>query len=228
MNELLLTFWTIIIVPPMAVAALPINETEPSWMPEPKGRGTMGILLPCLITLGLCVWTAIHLNIDPDRTRLRFLLFKIGWVLAGIFAPEIVLVWAFVQFAEAREVRRQMHILRGKRFHKLTQPGADNVKEREASREEELFVQNFDMVSAFFVVMGGYTVPPATGEKGLPLTLTPYGFLVLYALDEIKEQDLDKKHIQDKSKADSLAKFLVCIQALVWGTFLKLEIVVNC
>jgi hypothetical protein len=183
----------------------------------------MGILLPCLITLGLCVWTAIHLNIDPARTRLRFLLFKIGWMLGGIFAPELVLFWAFCQFAEAREVRRQMHILRGKRFHKLTQPGADIVKE-----EEELFVQNFDMASAFFVVMGGYTVPPATGEKGLPLTLTPYGFLVLYAQGEIKDENLDKNHIQDKSKADSLAKFLVCIQALVWSTSLKLEIVVNC
>jgi hypothetical protein len=229
MNELLLAFLAITQATPMLVAALPINETEPAWMPEPKGRGTMGILLPCLITLGLCVWTAIHLNVDPIRTRTRFLLFKTGWVLAGILAPELVLTWAFVQFMEARAVRRHMHILRRTQFRKPNQ-AADDMNEGEASREEKSSVQRFDMASAFFVVMGGYTILPALGPgaKGLPLTVTPYGFLVLYAKGELKEGDLDTKHIQDKSKADSLAKFLVCIQALVWVTVLELEFIVNC
>jgi hypothetical protein len=229
MNELLLAFLAITRATPVLVAALPINETEPAWMAEPKVRGTMGILKSCLITLGLCVWTAIHLNIDPIRTRTRFLLFKTGWVLAGILAPELVLTWAFVQFMEARAVRQHMHILRRKQFRKLNQ-AANDMNEEEAKRKENLFVQSFDMASAFFVVMGGYAIHPnpVPDAEELPLTVSPYGFVVLYAKGELKEGDLNTKHIQDKSKADSLAKFLVCIQALVWGTFLELEIIINC
>ena len=39
----------------------PINNTqikaEPSWVRDPNGRGTVGLLLSCVLTLGLCVWT---------------------------------------------------------------------------------------------------------------------------------------------------------------------------
>jgi len=37
----------------------PTNDTvaEPSWVRDPDGRGTVGLLLSCVLTLGLCVWT---------------------------------------------------------------------------------------------------------------------------------------------------------------------------
>ena len=37
------------------------NETV--WQPEPGNRGTYGLLSSCVITMVLCVWTAVHLNI---------------------------------------------------------------------------------------------------------------------------------------------------------------------
>lgn len=30
---------------------------EPAWVSDPVGRGTFGLLLSCVLTLGLCVWT---------------------------------------------------------------------------------------------------------------------------------------------------------------------------
>jgi hypothetical protein len=37
----------------------PSNDTkvEPSWVQDPEGRGTAGLMLSCVLTLGLCVWT---------------------------------------------------------------------------------------------------------------------------------------------------------------------------
>ncbi|KAF8249275.1 hypothetical protein K440DRAFT_598998 [Wilcoxina mikolae CBS 423.85] len=66
---LIVTF--IVVTKPIAVALPLPDEAEPSWGPEPKGRGTVSIVLPCLITLGLCVWTAIHPNINSRPTTLR-------------------------------------------------------------------------------------------------------------------------------------------------------------
>ena len=40
-----------------------------TWKPEPNRRGTFGILSTCLVTLSLCVWTAIHLNIPSSEER---------------------------------------------------------------------------------------------------------------------------------------------------------------
>ena len=34
-----------------------------SRRPEPKYRGTYSILSSCLITLTLCIWSAVHLNL---------------------------------------------------------------------------------------------------------------------------------------------------------------------
>jgi hypothetical protein len=240
------------------VRAVPMGETQESeqtWRPEPKGRGTMGILVPCLTTLSLCVWTAIHLNVNPQQTRLRGLAFKLLWLFLGIFAPEYVLYCAFIQFMEARAVRYQMHHLRKRRWKVLqTQAGAHRngsnlgaeedtlITNREtvsavkrcwrrlirsllgSKSEEELFIESFGMASAFFVVMGGYTIHPGPGvSAGLPLTVTPYGFLVLYAKGEITEDELDTRHIEDKSKANALAKLLVCFQASVRVPFFTKE-----
>jgi hypothetical protein len=67
-----------------------LNETA-TWHPEPDTRGTWSILSSCIITLGLAVWTAVHLNIPGHETS-SFAKFwrKVQWVLLGLFAPELV------------------------------------------------------------------------------------------------------------------------------------------
>lgn len=90
----------------------PANGTSP-WRPEPTFRGTFGILSTCLLTLGLCVWSAIHLNIPANEHEERpwdsicalsiwkkccdnnfkwpgQILRKVGWTALGFFAPELV------------------------------------------------------------------------------------------------------------------------------------------
>ncbi|KAH8701321.1 hypothetical protein GQ44DRAFT_55400 [Phaeosphaeriaceae sp. PMI808] len=64
------------------------NQTT-LWHPEPKTRGTYSILSSCLITVGLCVWTALHLNI-PEYGSSKQMWRKIGWLSVGLLAPELV------------------------------------------------------------------------------------------------------------------------------------------
>lgn len=81
---------------------------------------------------------------------------------------------------------------------------------------ETLMFEDFSMKLAFFVLMGGYAHDFAPEDpKILPKTITPQGFISLCRDSKIKQHYLDVKLIEDKSKADGLAKFLVCMQALV-------------
>ena len=72
------------------------------WQPPPNSRGSFEILSTCLITLGLCIWTAVHLNIperyqrakykksDPRYWVLPQTIRKVGWLVMGMRAPEMV------------------------------------------------------------------------------------------------------------------------------------------
>ena len=67
----------------------PVNGTS-VWRPEPQYRGTYGILSTCLVTMGLCIWTAVHLNIREHKGFWVQMGRKIGWLVTGLFAPEMV------------------------------------------------------------------------------------------------------------------------------------------
>ncbi|KAK3348963.1 hypothetical protein B0T25DRAFT_481303 [Lasiosphaeria hispida] len=101
------------------------------WQPEPAGRGTYGLVLSCVITMVLCVWTAVHLNIPehqdqhskyPNTPRHKRLLrclpppqvqHKVWWLLLGLFAPEIVAWTAYEQRREAKQLYKEIKELLG-------------------------------------------------------------------------------------------------------------------
>lgn len=72
----------------------PLNTTRETvgWVYAPNYRSTSDIIFSCLLTMGLCVWSALHLNIRArDETKLRTWIRNIGWVGLGIFGPELVM-----------------------------------------------------------------------------------------------------------------------------------------
>jgi hypothetical protein len=85
----------------MLWAEAPQNRTA-SWEPPPSKRGSFQILSSCLITLGLCIWTALHLNVpehdngpkrsswDPRGWIGKQQWRKVGWLVLGMLAPEMV------------------------------------------------------------------------------------------------------------------------------------------
>jgi hypothetical protein len=72
----------------------PVNSTA-RWRPEPDQRGTWSIVSSCLVTLTLCLWTALHLNIPRRGTASKQAWRKTGWLIIGLLAPEFVRATSF-------------------------------------------------------------------------------------------------------------------------------------
>jgi len=83
-----------------------------------------------------------------------------------------------------------------------------------ASPGKELWCQ-ISMVSAFYIVMGGFAYDTSEFSDHYPyIALTPEGFVEFARAELITPDILNDKDITDRSKADSLGKLLVCVQAL--------------
>lgn len=78
------------------------NYTNAQWVPEPNNQGTWGLLQTCLLTLGLCVYSAIHVNILHRECKLwmRWLI-RCKWLLVALLAPECVVFNAWSQRRQA-------------------------------------------------------------------------------------------------------------------------------
>lgn len=87
--------------------ALPANTTS-GWHAEPDYRGTYGILSTCLVTMALCIWTAVHLNMGTHHKPWRQTGRKLGWLIIGLFAPELVAWTAFQQNRDASKLTRDL------------------------------------------------------------------------------------------------------------------------
>ncbi|KAF8460162.1 hypothetical protein BDZ91DRAFT_664725, partial [Kalaharituber pfeilii] len=146
-------------------------------------RGTFDVLTSCILTLVLCVWTAVHPDI-PSQTHRGFwysLMTRSWWVVSGLIAPEFLLWQAFEQYLAARRICKCLADL-GRIAIPL--PRANQVKTKNGP------------------------VPPV-------FQLSPDTVISLLNAGAIKlDSDVfDEERIKDKSKADNLAKLLVCGQA---------------
>ena len=82
----------------------PDSPDPPSvgFVSDPDGRGTLGLLFSCLLTLVLCVWSALHLNVPKQKDFGRELPLYARWIFTGIFAPELVAFTAWRQWRSAK------------------------------------------------------------------------------------------------------------------------------
>ncbi|RPB07135.1 hypothetical protein P167DRAFT_461413, partial [Morchella conica CCBAS932] len=182
----------------------------------PKGRGTFSIILTSVLTLGLCVWTAIHPNVRPGASAWQRVKHRLLFVVIGMLAPEVVLAVAFYQWREAQKFHREWCKLYG------IEPGSKGDTLR--------------MKGAFFVTMGGVSVTP--GEE--PIAAAPAGTqgedleqaerekweevanaeereVIVEGDGEemiIRKSFVHWSDVEDKGKAEMLGKTLVCLQAL--------------
>ncbi|KAH7111531.1 hypothetical protein EDB81DRAFT_829136 [Dactylonectria macrodidyma] len=214
---LLLSFFSLF---PLALST-PVNQTDPSYVPEPNMRGTTGLLWSSTATFALCVWTAIHPNVVPIRGAWHPIYYKLTLMAIAVLVPEVILFFAWAQMRLARHIHK---------------------KWREAWRDSNES-EWLSMSGAFFVVMGGFVVDatqsgsprdvdqaePATRcnetDTDFVTTICPEGFEKLLANGEngiiqlvrsgvLTESHFHHRVIKDKSKATNIAKLLVTVQIL--------------
>jgi hypothetical protein len=109
---------SVLLLSPCALAAIATNSNTTAtvgWVSDPTGRGTFSLIFSCLLTLGLCVWSAMHLNIPPhDESPAQTWMRNFKWGLIGVVAPELVVFAAWRQYNSAKtlhaEVQRYLDI----------------------------------------------------------------------------------------------------------------------
>ncbi|KAI5819567.1 hypothetical protein BZA77DRAFT_304353 [Pyronema omphalodes] len=230
-------------LPPLRNLTALKEEPAPMWVAQPAYRGTWGILYSCTVTLGLCVYTAIHLNIPAYEDKAsKIWLRKIKWMFIALIAPEIVLYTAWSQWYQAREIRDKLNKLVDEHNRKLIS-GSENTEiarhstatigenQTPPKRREE----RYDLMMGYYIIMGGFVtenphyigkIDEETGEMNLSdigIRVRPQTnrYITLTARDIWRCAEygtfhrVDRRTIEDKSKADFLAKFLVCSQ-VIW------------
>ncbi|KAK3361603.1 hypothetical protein B0T24DRAFT_111509 [Lasiosphaeria ovina] len=146
------------------------------------------------MTLVLCVYTALHLNIPaPNLTAFDACMRKGKWVLMGCFAPELVVFVAWCQRRQASRLLGQMREVPGDTYRHWT------------------------MTHSFYATMGGFVLNTAQEGQdpyipGSPrLYLLPEGTAALAKMGLLPP--VSKDYILDKSNADGLAKLIVVAQS---------------
>lgn len=175
------------------------SELAPSWATTSNIRSTASLLWTCVLTLSICVFTVIHINVPlPSDSPLSHFLRKTKWAVFAILAPELTLAAAIQQWSTARALKRELNSL------------SSNQNDGKADSKS---MEKFGMAYCFYVVMGGFVVDVSEIHDSCSLlTLQPLGIVELAKNGHFLE--ISEKAIKDKSKADVLAKLLVCVQVL--------------
>ena len=158
------------------------------WVNSANGRGTLDIIWGSLLTIFLCTWTAICLNVPhPKETKLDMLLGKAKWMFWGIIGPEIVLAVAIGQYASAR---------------------------RSVNRFRKLGCPQWTIRHAFFADMGGILLEP---KDSMPFLVNSRQLAYLVQRGYTQCPSISEIEIWDKSKADTMTRVLTLAQA-TWLT----------
>jgi hypothetical protein len=106
---LVLCSFTLILVTIHNVSAINTDNVNTidtvGFVKEDNQRDTISLLISCFATLGLCVYSAVHLNVPRKAEgNCRVSLRELQWCVIGLFAPELILYTAWRQLASARQL----------------------------------------------------------------------------------------------------------------------------
>jgi len=155
------------------------NNPSKGWRSGANERGTLEIVWSCTITVFLCCWTSVCVNIpalnDSWLDRIRD---KINLAFIGILGPDFLFVLAAGQRDQAR---------------------------RSVVRFRNAGFDDWTLTHAFFANMGGYVVD-LPGSAPFPVNSDQ--LLYLISKGHLKYPATKKEEINDKSKSDGLARYL--------------------
>lgn len=83
------------------------NQTA-NWKPSPNTRGTYSIVSSCVLTLGLCMWSAIHLDIPSTSRATWQWTERCEWLFWAMILPDVIVYQALCESVAAGEVSHSL------------------------------------------------------------------------------------------------------------------------
>lgn len=150
---------------------------------EPNTRGTLGIVWSCLIVLSVCVWNVLHHNL-PSEDEGYWSVFwrKMRWATLAVTAPELLTLFAVMQW------------------------NAANISVREM---KSLEYQHWTKVHAFYANAGGFVLETPTFP---PFPINASSLFYLIEQGRLVVPTITERNIWDRSKADLFAKYVAFVQ----------------
>lgn len=149
------------------------------WVPQSNDRGTLDIVVSCAITVFLCLWTSVCVNV-PAPEHGMWSIFRDRWHMfcLGLLGPDFTLLLAVGQYCSARAGV--------KLFKKSNLP-------------------NWTMKHSFLADMGGIHLQVAN-INSFPINAKQLHFLVTN--NYIPYPEITTTEINDKNKSDGLARYV--------------------
>ncbi|KAI1735105.1 hypothetical protein F4680DRAFT_453342 [Xylaria scruposa] len=178
--------------------ALPWSTTSPV-------RRMANILWASVVTLSVCVYTVVHVNVPPPGEDKRILWRRRAfWVFAGTPAPDYALWTTYGQWDVVRRLRQEMQKLEARQEDKAGQRDEGEKKSGKQNHGKRQFGWTY-------VAIGGLTINITPIHSTIDyMAITPTGLVILAEHDRFIE--VPKRTIDDKSKADALTKVIFCLQ----------------
>ncbi|KAG1836043.1 hypothetical protein DFJ58DRAFT_749954, partial [Suillus subalutaceus] len=209
---MILLLFAVLFCAPFVRASLPgLNDThiltlDASNYPSSNTRTLWDIISSCGLTLFACTWTAIHPDIPgKDEWVAGTALRRLVLMLVAFLAPEFVVAWAVLQFFHARQVAKDFN---------------DGVKRAKARNCCQAMLRGgstslddgWTLTHGFFACMGGFMLYVNDELRG---SLTPDELLQFVRNGSVERPAITEAEIQDRSKSDTISKWLAILQ-LLW------------
>ncbi|KAJ5895434.1 hypothetical protein N7495_007125 [Penicillium taxi] len=160
------------------------NENLVGWVWDSPGRGSLGLITSCLVTIFLCTWVVIHPRVYQRVSYAR--LHKIALFFKAVIAPEFIAVEGLQEWAQCRRMERECANSSGGQFN---------------------------IIHAFYVSMLALRYRTLKGDRVIwPNQYTWLLQQRLIQWDNHSSWGLSLEDICDKNKSDNAAKLMALIQ----------------
>lgn len=184
------------------------------WTYGPDGRGTLDIIWSCIITMFLCSWSILCLNVPgPKESRFQVFWRKLSLTALGVLCPELTFSFAYGQWLQARQsVQDFNHASPGdsSALHKQsTWQSIQGIFTCTGLISENHSAKRWTMKEAYFAEMGGFRLR-TSDFAAFPLDAKQVHYLVSNGYMNLPT--LDERVIEDKNKVDGLLRAITLCQ----------------
>jgi len=163
-----------------------VNPALVGWVYESSGRGTLTLVVTCLVTIFLCTWVVIHPRVY--KNRLIGALHKITLFIKAVLAPELIAVEGLQEWTQCQKMKKDCVKIAG---------------------------DDFKLIHAFYISMLALRYRTTLGDRVIwPNQYVWLLQQRLVDWRDHTSWGLDERVIRDKSNADSAVKLVAFCQVL--------------